>query len=184
MKNLLLLAARIDRLSEATSNVARWALLLNALVVASNAVMRTFFSIALPSAFDLQWHFFAAVVLLMAAETLRRDEHVRIDVFANRFGERGLAWLDLVGIVAVLMPVCLAMVWIGGGDFLRSFLSGESRATRESVSALPAWIIKGFVPAGFLLLAIQGFAEVIRCVALLRGVARRKAFGRGAIDDH
>ncbi len=43
-----------------------------------------------PLAFDMQWHFFAAVVLLMAAYTLQRDQHVRIDILAHRLGERGL----------------------------------------------------------------------------------------------
>lgn len=121
----------------------------------------------------MQWHFFSAVVLLMAAAALRRDEHVRIDIFAHWLGERGLARLDLAGLLLVLFPVCLGMVWFSGQHFLQAFQSGETRASRESVSALPAWIIKGFIPLGFLLLALQGVAEAIRCVAALRGVIVR-----------
>lgn len=170
---LLPIAAWIDRLSELFASTVCWALLANALLIAINAVSRKFFAMAWPTAFDMQWHFFSAVVLLMAAAALRRDEHIRIDIFAHRLGERGLARLDLAGLLLVLLPVCLAMVWFSGQHFLQAFQSGETRASRESVSALPAWIIKGFIPLGFLLLALQGAAEAVRCAAALRGMIVR-----------
>ena len=173
MPALLWLAAKIDRLNEAVAHVVRWGLLANALLITGNAISRKFFSVAWANAFDMQWHFFAAVVLLMAAYTFRRDEHVRIDVFAHRLGERGLAWLDLGGIVFVLLPVCAAMVWLTWPDFVHALQHGETRSTRESTSDLPAWLIKGFIPLGFFLLGLQGVAEAIRCAACLKGLIRR-----------
>lgn len=164
----LWLAGRIDGLNAAVAGIVRWGLLANALLIAVNAVMRKLFSVAWSTAFDMQWHFFAAVVLLMAAYTFQRDEHVRIDLFAQRLGERRIAWLDFIGIVLILLPVCALMVWATWSQFLVSLLSGESRASRESLSDLPAWIIKGFIPLGFFLLGLQGIAGVIRCVAFLR----------------
>ena len=104
MRSLLRVAAAIDRLSSATAGATRWALLLNALLICGNAFMRKFFSIAWPALFDMQWHFFAAAVLLMAAYTLQRDEHVRVDVLAGRFGVRGMAWVDLTGLVLAPQP--------------------------------------------------------------------------------
>lgn len=182
MQSLVRLAERIDRLSETSARVARWALLANALVIAGNAFSRKFFSVTWMNAFDLQWHFFAAVVLLMAAYTFKRDEHVRIDIFANRLGERGLAWLDMIGIVLVLLPVCIAMVWVSWPDFFTALQHGETRSTRESTSDLPAWIIKGFIPLGFFLLGLQGLAEAIRCLASLRGFIRRPMHRRQLIE--
>ena len=182
MKALLRLAGAIDSTSEAVAHLVRWGLLANALLIAGNALARKFFSITMLAAYDLQWHFFAAVVLLMAAYTLKRDEHVRVDLLAHRLGERGLAWLDLMGIAVVLLPLCLLMVWVTTPPFITSILAGETRASRESVSDLPAWIIKSFVPAGFLLLALQGLAEAIRCVASLKGLVRRPIHRRGLIE--
>ena len=173
IRALLPVAGRIDRLSEVFAAVVCWGLLANALLIAGNAITRKLFAVAWGTAFDMQWHFFSAVVLLMAAAALRRDEHVRIDIFAHRLGERGLARLDLAGFLLVLLPVCVAMVWFCGQQFVQSLVAGETRATRESVSALPAWIIKGFIPLGFLLLALQGSAEAVRCMAALKGVAAR-----------
>jgi len=178
----LRLAAMVDRLNRAVAQIVRWGLLANALLITGNALGRKFFSVASPSAFDLQWQFFAAVVLLMAAYTFQRDEHVRIDILSNHLGERGLAWLDLLGICFVLLPVCAALVWVSWPQFLISLLSGESRASRESTSDIPAWIIKGFIPVGFLLLGLQGVAEAIRCVACLRGVLSRPVHRRTLIE--
>lgn len=177
MRQLLATARWIDIGCRACASLGAWALLVGVIVVAANAVLRKTFGITAPVVFDLQWHFFAATVLFSAAYTLQRDEHVRIDILSQRLGPRGLAWLDLVGFASVLIPLCLAMLWLTLPQFHASFVAGETRATRESVSQLPAWIIKGFLPLGFALLALQGTAEAIRCVAFLRGEipARRSA---------
>lgn len=182
MQELLRLSDIIDRISTSVAAFVRWGLLSNALLITANAVSRKLFGLASPSAFDLQWHFFAAVVLLMAAYTLKRDEHVRVDVFASRFGDRGMAWLDLFGLVIVLIPVCLAMTWISWPHFVDAYLHGQTRASRESTSDLPAWIMKGFIPLAFLLLALQGIAEAIHCVASLRGLISRPVHRRQLID--
>lgn len=176
------LAGTVDRLNRAVARFVRWGLLANALLITANAFSRKLFSVASPSAFDLQWQFFAAVALLMAAYALQRDEHVRIDILSNRLGERGSAVLDLLGICFVLLPVCAALLWVSFPQFLSSFLAGESRLSRESSSNIPACIIKGFIPVGFLLLGLQGVAEAIRCVACLRGVHRRPVNRRKLIE--
>ena len=172
MKVMLWISSVIDRCNRGVSNVVRWALLANAVLIAGNAFSRKLFAVAEPALYDLQWHFFALIVMLMAAYTLQRDEHVRIDVFSQKLGERGTAWIDLGGIVLVLFPICITMVWLSFPEFIHSIATSESRATRESTSALPAWIIKAFIPAGFFLLGLQGVSEGIRRFAYLRGHAQ------------
>jgi TRAP-type mannitol/chloroaromatic compound transport system permease small subunit len=178
----LRLAASIDELTAVVARIVRWGLLANALLIAANAISRKVFSVAWASAFDMQWQFFAAVVLLMAAYTFQRDEHVRLDILAHRLGERRMAWLDLGGIFLVLIPVCAAMVWATWPHFMASLLTGESRATRESTSSIPAWIIKGMIPLGFGLLALQGLAEAVRCVACIRRIIHRPVDRRQLIE--
>ncbi|MBQ1766094.1 MAG: TRAP transporter small permease subunit [Aquincola sp.] len=169
----LVAASWVDRVTGVVARTVAWALLANALLIAGNAVMRKLFAVAWPVLFDLQWHFYAAVVTLMAAYTLQLDQHVRVDVLSSRLGERGRLWIDLVGLLGILLPVCAAVVWVTLPQAVHAFAVGETRASRESLSNLPAWMMKGLVPAGFLLLALQGGAEAIRCVAALRGVSPR-----------
>lgn len=173
MTMLLRAAGVIDGMNRRIARAARWCLLANAVFIAGNALSRKLFAVAAPVIYDYQSHFLAAVVLLMAAYTYQRDEHVRIDVFAHHLGDRGLAWLDLGGIALVLLPVCLLTVWVTWPQFVHSLVSGETRASRESLSNLPAWIIKGMIPVGFAMLAAQGVAEAIRCIVFLRGIAPR-----------
>ncbi|WP_163103867.1 TRAP transporter small permease subunit, partial [Acinetobacter baumannii] len=75
------------------------------------------------------------------AYTFQRNEHVRVDLLADRFGERGMAWIDLFGILLVLLPVCSGMIWLSVPKFSEALFAGHTRATRESASVIPAWII-------------------------------------------
>lgn len=183
MKVLLRIARAIDTVSESVAGVVRWALLLNALLMAANVFARKIFAYSIVEIFDLQWHFFAAVVLLMAAYTLKNDEHVRVDIFAQRLGERGLAWLDLFGIVLILVPLCALMVWATTPPFIASLAPKATRESVDGISHIPVWIIKSFIPIGFLLLTLQGVAEAIRCVACLNCVIRRPVHRRQLIDQ-
>lgn len=163
----------IDWANRRLAFVVRWGLLANAVLIAGNAISRKLFGVASSTMYDVQPHFLAAAVLLMAAYTFKRDEHVRIDVFSGFLGPRGMAWLDVAGIAMVLLPLCLTAVWVTSPDFVTSFVTGETRGSRESLSRFPAWIMKGMIPLGFLSLAAQGAAEAVRCVAFLAGVAPR-----------
>jgi TRAP-type mannitol/chloroaromatic compound transport system permease small subunit len=163
----------IDWANRRLAFVVRWGLLANAVLIAGNAISRKLLGVASSTMYDVQPHFFAAAVLLMAAYTFKRDEHVRIDVFSGFLGPRGMAWLDLAGIAVVLLPLCLTAVWVTWPDFVTSVVTGETRASRESLSRFPAWIMKGMIPLGFLSLAAQGAAEAVRCLAFLAGAAPR-----------
>jgi TRAP-type mannitol/chloroaromatic compound transport system permease small subunit len=179
MRTALTGAAAIDRANRCLAAIVEWGLLANAVLIAGNALSRKFLGVASSQMYDVQPHFFAAAVFLMAAYTLQRDEHVRIDVFSGFLGERGLAWLDLGGICLVLLPLCVVAVWVTWPDFLHSYLTGETRGSRESLSEFPAWIMKATITLGFFSLGSQAVAEAIRCIAFLAGASpsRRPAAG-------
>lgn len=94
-------------------------------------------------------------------------------MLSSWLGERRRLWVDLIGLLGILLPVCAVLVWLTLPPALHALVGGETRASRDNLSDLPAWVIKGFFPAGFLLLALQGLAEAIRCVAALSGFAAR-----------
>ncbi len=173
----------IDRLNWKLASIVSWALLMNAVLITFNAFSRKLFSVAWASAFDMQWHFFAAVVFIMAAYTLQRNEHVRVDLLADRLGARGMAWVDLFGILFVLLPLCAGMLWLSTPKFWEALMAGHTRASRESSSVIPAWIILSFIPFGFALLALQAIAEAVRCLAFLRGAEAARPSKRRLFDE-
>ncbi|WP_372825320.1 TRAP transporter small permease subunit [Polaromonas sp.] len=61
----------------------------------------------------MQWYLFAAAFLGAAAYTLLVKEHVRIDALSQHFSERTRAWVDLLAFIALVIPVCLLLVFLG-----------------------------------------------------------------------
>jgi TRAP-type mannitol/chloroaromatic compound transport system permease small subunit len=95
-----------------------------------------------------------------------RDAHVRVDSASRHFSARTRAWIELVGCIAVLMPICGVLIWYGGDAAWRSFLQAE----RLAVSDLPLqWLVRLAVPAGALLLLAAALCVCARCVRTLRG---------------
>jgi len=169
---LLRLAAALESVSVA---VGRSVALLTVLMVLVTAVV-----VLLRYLFGLGWIWLqesitwmhAAVFMLAAAYTLAREEHVRVDVFYREMSPRARAWVDLVGTLVLLLPVCAFLLW-SGWDYVASSW-GISEGSRES-GGLPAlYLLKSVLVAMPVLLGLQGVALAARSAAvLLRGNSDR-----------
>ena len=91
------LSRGIDKLNDAIAGIVSWALLLAVIICAVNALVRYTFKMSSNAWLEIQWYLFAAVFMLASAHTLRRDEHVRIDVITGHFSKRTQVWIDLAG---------------------------------------------------------------------------------------
>jgi TRAP-type mannitol/chloroaromatic compound transport system permease small subunit len=166
VKNLLLLARRIDALSRGASVVALWLVLICALVSAANAISRYAFDLSSNAWLELQWYMFGGTVLLGAAHLLNTNGHIRVDLFYTKLDDRQRAWLDLFGLVVFLLPFCYFMVLYSWPWFLESWRIQETSA---NAGGLIRWPVKLLLPLGFGLLILQGCSEIIKRVAALRG---------------
>jgi TRAP-type mannitol/chloroaromatic compound transport system permease small subunit len=115
---------------------------------------------------ESQWYMFAGIVMLGASWTLKVNEHVRVDILYGWVSERTRTWIDLLGGVFFLLPMCLLMVWFTWPWFLESWVSNEGSINS---GGLVRWPAKLMVPLGFALVALQGVAEIIKCVLALTG---------------
>ncbi len=114
---------------------------------------------------EIQWHIYSALFMLGLSVTLATDDHVRVDLFYERFGLRTKAWVDLLGIVFLLMPFLVMLVWYGI-PFVEDSIATAERSS--SPAGLPMrWVIKSMLVAGCALLAIAALARAHRAVALL-----------------
>ena len=166
MTGLLRVAGAIDVLSRFFGWIAAWLVLLACLVSAGNAISRYLFSLSSNAWLEIQWQMFSGIFLLGAANVLRVNEHVRVDLFYGSRSERGKLWTDVIGIIAFLFPSIITLAYFSWSFFMTSLLSGERSS---NAGGLVLWPVKLLLPLGLALLFLQGASELIKRVAGLRG---------------
>lgn len=124
---------------------------------------------------EAQWYMFAGMVMFGAAHTLRMNEHVRVDLVYGSVSERARLWIDLLGGIFFLLPMCLLMIHFTWPWFLQSYYDGETSA---NAGGLLRWPVKLTLPLGFALIALQGFSEIIKCLAALNLGYRHRSYER------
>ncbi len=166
MKTLLALAGRIDALTERVGRIVIWLVLVATLISAGNALVRHLAGESSNAWLEIQWYLFGAMFMLGAGYTLKHNGHVRIDIFYNRCGARGRAWIDLAGGVLFLLPMAVLLAWLSWPMFHEAW---TTRELSPDAGGLVRWPVKLLLPLGFALLALQGIAEIIKRVGVLRG---------------
>jgi TRAP-type mannitol/chloroaromatic compound transport system permease small subunit len=175
MQFLLLLSRKIDRLNDLIGSASSWALLAAVLICTGNAFARYTINDSSNGWMEIQWYLFAAVFLLAAPYTLRRNEHVRIDVITGRFSKRTQVWIDLFGFVFFLMPMAGLILYLGIPYAVHAYTRQEMSS---NAGGLIEWPAKILIPLGFMLLVLQGLSEIIKRVGYLRGLVDSSAFDK------
>ena len=166
MLALLRLSQLIDFVNERLGRIANWLVLLACMISAGNAMSRYAFDASSNAWLEVQWYMFALLVMLGAPYTLKRNEHVRVDIVYLNLSERGQHWIDILGCVLFLLPACIILGYLSWPFFHQSFLVREISG---NAGGLIRWPIKFVLPAGFFLLAMQGVSELIKRVGALNG---------------
>ncbi len=167
MRAALQISRAIDKGTALIGQWVTWLILAAILVSAANATSRKLFSISSNAYLELQWYLFGAAYLLAAAYTLQRNEHVRIDIVSNLLPKAVRNWIDLLGHLFVLLPFTVIMVRETWPAMARSYALGE---TSSNYGGLIVWPAKAFILLGFVLLMIQAVSEIIKRLALMRGL--------------
>ena len=166
MRPLLALSTAIDLINEKIGNVCNFLVLAACIVSAANAMIRYAFGYSSNGWLELQWYMFAILVMFGASYTFKRNEHVRVEIFYLFLSERGQIRLDLIGTLFFLIPSCLLLAYLSWPFFLQAYAVGEMSG---NAGGLVRWPIKFVIPAGFVMLALQGVSEVIKRIAALMG---------------
>jgi TRAP-type mannitol/chloroaromatic compound transport system permease small subunit len=167
VKFLLAVSRAIDAANERVGRIIYWLILAAVLLSAGNAIVRYAFNISSNGWLEIQWYLFSAVFLFGAGYTLLNNQHIRIDIVAGRLSKRTQAWIDILGTVFFLLPMALTIMWLSWPVFIDAYRSHE---VSSNAGGLVVWPARLMVPAGFLLLVLQGFSELIKRVAFLRGL--------------
>jgi len=167
----------IDAINEKIGRAVSWALLAAVLICSGNALVRYTLNLSSNAWLEIQWYLFSALFLLAAADTLRRNEHVRIDVIAGKFSRRTQVWIDLFGFLFFLLPMTGIVVYYATPYAL---LSIQNQEVSSNAGGLIVWPAKLLIPVGFLMLSLQGLSELIKRIGYLMGKVRADAFEKQA----
>ncbi|MEO8655703.1 MAG: TRAP transporter small permease subunit [Ramlibacter sp.] len=167
MQALLKFSKAVDWLNAQVGKYVIWLILGSVVISAVNAAVRKIFNTSSNAYLEVQWYLFAAAFLLAAGYTLLHGDHVRIDVISQRLSRRTQIWIDVIGFAFFLTPLCFVVLWFGVPFFLQGFRSGEVSGNSGGLIRWPVYLM---MPLGFSLLLLQGWSELIKRIAYLRGV--------------
>lgn len=166
MQALLALSRAIDRLNAFVGKYCIWLIFAATVISAANAVIRKLFNYSSNAFLEVQWYLYAWSFLIAAGYTLLQREHVRIDVLNSRLSKRTQVWIDIFGFIFFLTPVCILVLWLGVPMLISKFQSGEVSGNPGGLIRWPVWVA---LPVGFALLMLQGWSELIKRIAFLKG---------------
>jgi TRAP-type mannitol/chloroaromatic compound transport system permease small subunit len=167
LQSLLKLSRGIDAFTKWVGKRLAWLILVAVVVATINAIIRKTFDVSSNSWLELQWLLFSIVFLFCAPWTLLDNEHIRIDIISNMMKKKTRDWIDVVGHLFFLIPLCIVMIITGGPFFMRSV---EVNEQSSNAGGLPQWPAKSLIILGFVLLLVQGISELIKRIAVMRGL--------------
>ena len=167
VKGLLKLSRAIDAVNFRIGKVLSWLILIVVIISAANATVRKVFDMSSNAWLELQWVLFGAIFLLCSPWTLLSNEHIRIDIVNNMLPKRWRDGIDIFGHLFFLLPLTIVMIITSVPFFLRSF---ELNEQSMNAGGLPQWPAKSLILIGFVLLFFQGISELIKRIAVMRGL--------------
>ena len=165
---LLSLAAGLDRFNGVIGRAVAWLALAMVLVTFLVVILRYAFDYGSIAMQESVTYMHAVLFMLGAAYTLPQDGHVRVDIFYQGFSRRGRAWVDLLGTLLLLLPVCLFVLASSWGYVTESWAVKEG--SREAGGIAAVYLLKTLLVAMPLLVLMQGLVVLIRSGLFLSGV--------------
>jgi TRAP-type mannitol/chloroaromatic compound transport system permease small subunit len=105
--------------------------------------------------------------MLAIAHTLKINGHVRVDILYQRWGKKGQAWVNFLGSIFLLLPVCLFIMFISWEYVSTSWSYFEG--SREAGGIDAVFLLKSLIPLMAILLLLQGISEALKALCILKG---------------
>ncbi|MCW8964923.1 MAG: TRAP transporter small permease subunit [Gammaproteobacteria bacterium] len=168
MNLLIKIAESIDALIDWVGRTISWLTLLTVIIAFLVVVMRDLFEFGRIWIQELYVWTHAMVFMLGAAWTLKVGGHVRVDIVYRKLSPYRRCWVDLLGVLLLLIPTCLLILWSS-----YSYVESSIRlleGSRETGGVPGVFILKSVIPLTALLLLLQGVSMAIHNAARIRGL--------------
>ncbi|AHK14684.1 MULTISPECIES: TRAP transporter small permease subunit [Thalassolituus] len=150
----------LDGITQKTGQAIRWLALLMVLISCGVVLLRYSFdqpSIAMQEAV---MYLHATIFMLGSAYTWQQGGHVRVDVFYRSWSKQRRRWVDRLGIIFLVLPTCLFMLWVSW-TYVGNAWAIQERS--QEASGLPyIYLLKTLILMLPITLILQAIAELLR----------------------
>jgi len=155
----------IDNFTDRCGRLLAWLVLAMALLTTVVVVLRYGFNTGSIMAQEAVTYMHGCLFMLGAAYALKSGAHVRVDIFYRNFSERGRAWVNSLGGIVFLMPLC-AFIGVSSWSYVTE--SWAILETSPEPGGIPAvFLLKSLLPLMAVNLFLQGLAETLRSALVL-----------------
>jgi TRAP-type mannitol/chloroaromatic compound transport system permease small subunit len=156
----------IDRVNTIIGKAAGWLIVVLTFAVCYEVFARYVLRAPTEWAFDMSYILYGALFMLAGPYALARNGHVRGDFLYRTWAPQRQATFDLVLYVLFFFPGILALAYAGYTFAAFSWLIKEHSS--NSPNGPPLYHFKSLIPIVGVMMIVQGFAEVARCVICIR----------------
>jgi len=156
----------VDELSRMVGHVFAWCILILTMGTSYEVFVRYVLNNPTSWAFDFSYMMYGGLFFMAGAYTLSRNGHVRGDFIYRMWRPRTQGVVELTLYILFFFPGVLALMYAGWGYGYEAFKIRE--VSVNSPVGIPVWQLKLLIPFGAGLLALQGLAEVMRCIICIR----------------
>ena len=165
MSSLRTLVHSIDSFTDVSGRLLAWLALAMGALMALNVVMRYGFNFNSILGQELVTYLHGCLFMLGTGYALKSGAHVRVDIFYRDFSPRGKAWVNALGGIVFLVPLCIFILGVSWNFVSESWAIGETSSEPGGIPAV--FLLKTLIPVMAVNLLLQGTAEILRSTLVL-----------------
>lgn len=157
----------INSLNDWIGKTISWLTLAMVCVTFLVVVLRYAFSFGSVAMQESISYMHALVFMLGISYTLRHDAHVRVDIFYQRCSRKTRALIDILGVLFLLWPVTIFIIWSSWGYIVDSWTIKESSSNSGGLPGI--YLIKSTIIVSAALILLQGLSLLLSNIILAFG---------------
>ena len=161
----------LDAFINRTGQLISWLAAVLIVVIIIQVILRYVFGRGLVVLEEVQWHLYAIGIMFGLSYALVTDSHIRLDLLHDRFPKRRKEKVEIFGIVFLLMPMIIIILNHSWPFWFDSWRIGERSDAPMGLCC--RWLIKGFLPVGFIMLGLAAISRLVRAIAFLASTKER-----------
>ena len=163
------LAGGIDAFVDVVGRVVAWACIAQVALVATNVILRYVLRIGPMELQELEWHLISPIALIGMCYALRHNDHVKVDIFYDKFQEETRTLVDLLAAIALIV-ISVLIIYMATSFVGQAYVIDEGS---PDPGGLPhRWLLRSFIPVAFVILAMQALSDLLQALPNLRRLRR------------